>query len=153
MEAKIKKENKEEAQRLKQESQQDQQKRSETDSGTDLLIDKEKQLAIEKEMSQYRITPDIEEEATDDFENVVASETHSRLETVIEAQEEPQKEPQNPFESREELGDGHANDEDLDERYQSLFVSNHFALPCLLSPVCGKILFIRKLVYIKLLIR
>merc|ERR1712154_359548 len=42
---------------------------TEVDSRDKAIIDKEKQLAIEKEMSQYRITPDIDKKAKYDAGN------------------------------------------------------------------------------------
>ena len=64
MDAKLKQENLIEDQRLKKDSLAADINESEVDSRTKARIDKEKQLALAKEMSHYRITPEIEEEPT-----------------------------------------------------------------------------------------
>ena len=103
IDAKLKKENEAEARRLAKESSLDKNEDSEVDSATKARIEEEKILALEKEMSHYRITPDVEEIP------------HTKLDTVPEDQEEFQEQGENPFE--EDL----VPEEDTDHRYPVLF--------------------------------
>ena len=111
IDAKLKKENEAEARRQAKESKLDTTKDSEIDSGAKIQIEKEKVLALEKEMSQYRITPDVDEEII-----------HTKLDTVPEDQEDIQEQADNPFE--EDI----VPEEDTDDRYPVSFILHLF--PC-----------------------
>ena len=109
IDAKLKKENEAESRRLAKESSLDKNEDSEVDSATKARIEQEKILALEKEMSHYRITPDVDEEIP-----------HTKLDTVPEDQEEFQEQADNPFE------DDLVPDEDTDHRYPVLFALDLF---------------------------
>ena len=110
IDAKLKKENEAEARRVAEESKLAKKKDSEVDSATKAQMEKERILALEKEMSHYRITPDVDEEVA-----------HKKLDTVPEDQEEFQEQAENPFE----------DEEDVNQRYPVLFVLDLSSLsPC-----------------------
>ena len=108
IDAKLRKENDAEAQRLAKESKT---KEPKVDSAAKAQIEKEKLLALEKEMGQYRITPDVDEELM-----------HTKLDTVPEDQEDVQEQADNPFE--EDL----VPEEDTNQRYPVSFVLYLFSL-------------------------
>ena len=105
IDAKLKKENVIEDQRLKKESLEEDIKESEVDSRTKTRIDKEKQLALAKEMSQYRITPEIEEEPTYEVDRNISCENLPELGATIENTTEISNENGNPFEAKQTISE------------------------------------------------
>merc|ERR1711997_496451 len=87
IEAKMKKEHEAEIRRLEIDAKQN--RTTEVDSRDKTIIDKEKQLAIEKEMSQYRITPDIDKKSKYNTGNKELREVEAEIQL---------KEAGNPFE-------------------------------------------------------
>ena len=119
MEAKLKKEQEAESRRMEQESKVEKKKKLAADSETQKQIDKEKQLAIEKEMSQYRITPDVDEDPQVKLAAAAVHDTSSKSgQTAPEDHEDG--ETQNPFEPKD--SDTTTENEDIQQRYQSPFV-------------------------------
>merc|ERR1712110_1388405 len=90
IEAKMKKEHEAEIRRLETDAKQN--GTNEVDSRDKTIIDKEKQLAIEKEMSQYRITPDIDKKSKYDTGNKKLGEVEAEIQL---------EEAGNPFEEYE----------------------------------------------------
>ena len=126
-----KRENGIEGERLKKESLEEDIKESEVDSRTVSRIDKEKQLALAKEMSQYRITPEIEEEPTYEVDRNISCENLPELGATIENTTEISNENGNPFEAKQTISED--VEVDAEKRYPALSVLGFVALPYLLS--------------------
>ena len=105
IEAKMKKEHEAEMRRLERDAKQN--RTTEVDSRDKTIIDKEKQLAIEKEMSQYRITPDIDKKS----KYYTGSKELREVEAEIQLEEAG-----NPFEEYA------TRIEDINERYSTVTV-------------------------------
>ena len=105
IEAKMKKEHEAEIRRLEIDAKQN--RTTEVDSRDKTIIDKEKQLAIEKEMSQYRITPDIDNKSKYNTGNKELREVEAEIQL---------EEAGNPFEEYA------PRIEDINERYSTVAV-------------------------------
>ena len=105
IEAKMKKEHEAEIRRLEIDAKQN--RTTEVDSRDKTIIDKEKQLAIEKEMSQYRITPDIDNKSKYNTGNKELREVEAEIQL---------EEAGNPFEEYA------TRIEDINERYSTVTV-------------------------------
>lgn len=120
MDAKLKKENVIEDQRLKKESLEKDIKDSEVDSRAKTRIDKEKQLALAKEMSQYRITPEIEEEPTYEIDGKISCENLPELSVTLEDTKAISNQNETPFEANQTISEDLTVD--ADKRYPALSV-------------------------------
>ena len=118
MDAKLKKENLIEDQRLKNDTLDEDINESEVDSRNKERIDKEKQLALAKEMSQYRITPEINEEPTYEVDGKISCENLPELGVTLIDTKEISNEKENPFEANQRLSEDLELDQD--KRYPAL---------------------------------